>query len=314
MTCNVEDGEAGSGWILSISCSVPTIPIYPRIIARQENMETSVPSEPSVDNDMSRNIRPHPAHLMAHGCCKDTQDGSHHSNRKPWPSGKREDNCKHTGLSLLSSHHLTFSVSERDGTERASDGEPAWSPRLPFCGRKPAGWVPMAFFLVAIRAWRAFRRLAWGALHPLHVVRIKCKTRAESRSCDTRRDGGDVECSSDRGLHLPGILRGNPPVVSILDVNQRLHSTLRWVLFPFWDGKAGTQALYGRMNQCFERAARMSSVPSFHHEDRTYEHAAAQGQRPLGVVVHRTFSTGLSGLIYIIVYTTQPSTRFTTRH
>lgn len=82
MACNLEDGEAGSGWILSISGRVPTIPIYPRIIARQENMETSVPSEPSIDHDMSRNIPPHSGshhgshHIMAHGCCQDTQDGS----------------------------------------------------------------------------------------------------------------------------------------------------------------------------------------------------------------------------------------------
>jgi len=92
--------------------------------------------------------------------------------------------------------------------------------------------------------------------------------------------------------------------MSILDVNQRLHSTLRWVLFPFWGGKAGTQVLYGRMNQCFERAARMSSVPSFHHEDRTYEHAATQGKRPLGGDGARNLlDWTLYRLIYINVYT-----------
>jgi len=89
---------------------------------------------------------PTPAHIMAHGCCKDTQDGSQHSNRKPWPSGKREGNCKHTDLSVLSSHHPAFSVSERDGTERVGDREPAWSPRLPVCGRK-AAVCPWPFFL-----------------------------------------------------------------------------------------------------------------------------------------------------------------------
>lgn len=67
MACNLEDGEAGSGWILSISGRVPTIPIYPRIIARQENMETSVPSEPSIGHDICPEIyHPTPAHIMAH--------------------------------------------------------------------------------------------------------------------------------------------------------------------------------------------------------------------------------------------------------
>lgn len=104
MACNLEDGEAGSGGIPSISGRVPTIPIYPRITARQENMETSVPSEPSIDHDMSRNIPPHSgSHHGSHHGSRVLQRYPrrlHHSDRKPCPLSKERHNGKHTDLSV----------------------------------------------------------------------------------------------------------------------------------------------------------------------------------------------------------------------
>lgn len=91
---------------------------------------------------------------------------------------------------------------------------------------------------------------------------------------------------------------------SILHVNWRFLCVGSALIFHFGMKRQGTQVLYGQMNQCFEqRAARMSSLPPFHHEHRTYEHAATQGKRPFGVVVHSTRSTALSRLIYMNVYT-----------
>lgn len=186
MACNLEDGEAGSGWILSISGRVPTIPIYPRIIARQENMETSVPSEPSIDHDMSRNIPPHSGshhgshHIMAHGCCKDTQDGSTIQIGNLALSQKIAQRQTRGSLS----HQLAFSVSERN-TEQSKPPAPptvlgeraCMIPTTPVL-RQKACCVPKAFFLAAIRPGRASRRLAGGtltstSLSMLHVSNAK---------------------------------------------------------------------------------------------------------------------------------------------
>lgn len=212
MACNLEDGEAGSGWILSISGRVPTIPIYPRIIARQENMETSVPSEPSIGHDICPEIyHPTPAHIMAHGCCKDTQDGSTIQIGNIALSQKIAQRQTRGSLS----HHLVFSVSERN-TEQSKPPAPptvlgeraCMIPTTPVL-RQKACCVPKVVFLAAIRPGRASRRLAGGTLTSTSLSMLHVSNAKIGQSPDSVIRGEMAEtwkCSSDRDLHLPGII------------------------------------------------------------------------------------------------------------
>lgn len=75
--------------------------------------------------------------------------------------------------------------------------------------RQKACCVPKVFFLAAIRPGRASRRLAGGTLTSTSLSMLHVSNAKIGQSPDSVIRGEMAEtwkCSSDRDLHLPGII------------------------------------------------------------------------------------------------------------
>lgn len=136
----------------------------------------------------------------------------HHSDRKHSPLSKERHNRRHTDLSVTI---LRFPFPPRD-TEQGEPPAPPTAlgeracmiPTTPVL-RQRGCCVPMVFSLVAIRPGRASRRLAGGTLTSTSLSMLYVSNAKLGQSPDPVIRGEMAEtwkCSSDRDLHLPGII------------------------------------------------------------------------------------------------------------